>query len=79
MEKYSLLELTILEEKLSKRIPPCPKWDIHSSRRGEYKADHDVLVEEWQEEWKKELGALHRVGAEIEKRLTEFINQSDKA
>lgn len=70
MRKYSFLELTMLEEKINARIPHHPNFAI----------DHEPTMKiyrKWEEQFKKELGALSRIKAEIEIRLTEIINESE--
>jgi len=79
MEKYSLLELTILEERIGARIPPKPgPVSDHSLRSDDptYIAQQEYDMEQndvWRDKYKKEQNALNKIKVEIGRRLDEVI------
>lgn len=84
MKEYSLLELTILEERIGKRIPESPEITADftlSSDDPIYIEQKEYDLEEarkWDKKYEKEITALRKIETEIQERIIEVINQVDQ-
>jgi len=79
MDKYTLLELTILEERIEARIPPIPELTAdhrlgHADPAFIEAHEYDnKKFEKWERDYEKEQNALNKIKVEISKRLDEVI------